>query len=328
MSRPPYRSPKPWCVDLIRYGATTAAMRREGRDKAVYNALSRTALSAVNSGWIFAEWHAQISARGSVLGAQVATKRNGQDRPREQVDKQLRNIWAKAENTYAASPCFEPEDRAAHIAAVRSWLADPGCPLPDNQRIVLDAIARRAAELNCTSPNCPRDSYLRPATGLGLTALRTALDQLIASGLVVQTQKGRRGTRAGAGSGVAAVYRLPRPADLPLLRRDQALTSAAVAASSAPGVVPPQASSAPHPDDNPQVDTAVPHPAPAPEQEDEDPMITLTFSGAHAEELTARLAELLAGTGVQVTPAPKARHLAAVPTPTTQTGDVRKGSGR
>src|SRR3712207_7125541 len=53
----------------------------------------------------------------------------------------------------------------------------------------------RSAELNCTSPNCPRDSYLRPATGLGLTALRTALNHLIASGLLVQTQKGRRGTR-------------------------------------------------------------------------------------------------------------------------------------
>jgi hypothetical protein len=57
-------------------------------------------------------------------------------------------------------------------------------------------------------------------------------------------------------------------------------------------------------------------------------MITLTFSGAHAEELTARLAELLAGTGAQMTPAPKSRHLAAVPNPTAQTGDVRKGSGR
>jgi hypothetical protein len=57
-------------------------------------------------------------------------------------------------------------------------------------------------------------------------------------------------------------------------------------------------------------------------------MITVTVSGAHAEELTARLAELLAGTGAQLTPTPKARHLAAVPTPTTQTGDVRKGSGR
>jgi hypothetical protein len=325
---PPLRSLKPWCVDLIRYGARSSAMRREGRDKAVYNAIYRTALSAVNAGWIFAEWHAQISARSSVLGAQVATKRNGQDRPREQVEKQLRTIWAKAENTYAASPSFEPEDRAAHITAVRSWLADPGCPLPDNQRIVLDAIARRAAELNCTSPNCPRDSYLRPATGLGLTALRTALDQLVASGLLVQTQKGRRGTRAGTGSGVAGVYRLPRPADLPPLRRDQALTSAAIAASSAPGVVPLRVSSAPHPDGNPQVDTAVPHPAPAPEQEDEDPMITVIVKGAHAEELTARLAELLAGTGAQMTPAPKPRHLAAVLNATARTADARKGSGR
>jgi len=57
-------------------------------------------------------------------------------------------------------------------------------------------------------------------------------------------------------------------------------------------------------------------------------MITVIVRGAHAEELTARLAELLAGTGAQVTPLPKARHLAAVSNATAQTADARKGSGR
>ncbi len=54
MNGPPLRSLKPWCVDLIRYGARSSAMRREGRDKAVYKAVYGRALSGLIAGWILA----------------------------------------------------------------------------------------------------------------------------------------------------------------------------------------------------------------------------------------------------------------------------------
>ncbi len=61
---------------------------------------------------------------------------------------------------------------------------------------------------------------------------------------------------------------------------------------------------------------------------EEDQMITVTVSGRDAEALTARLAELLAGTGAQVAPAPRTRHLTAVPTTVTRAADVGKAGGR
>jgi hypothetical protein len=228
---------QPRYIDLIRDGVPGWQIRRKGRDVAIYNGLYRTALAAVNAGWPFAEWTYLLRSRGSVLGNQAATKRNGEDRPQAAVDKQLRIIWDRASTQARRSPTFTEADRRSYVAGVRTWLSDPDCPAPENQRRVLDAIARRAAELNVTSPACPR-SYLLAETGLGLTALRTALAQLIESGLLVQVQKGRRGTKESPSSGVAAVYRLPRPEVLPPARRSTTPTSAAIAASSAPGLCP------------------------------------------------------------------------------------------
>ena len=240
------RNLQPRYIDLIRDGVPGWQMRRDGRDVAIYNGLYRTALAAVNAGWTSAEWGYLLRSRGSMLGNQAATKRNGEDRPQRNVEKQLRTVWERATTQAERSPSFTEDDRRTYVTGVRTWLSDPDCPLPENHRLVLDAIARRAAQLNVTSPPCPR-TYLIAETGLGLTALRTALTQLLQSGLLVQLQKGRRGTKASPSSGVAAVYRLPRPEVLPVLRSPAIPTSAAIAASSAPEQCPPQANSAPHP---------------------------------------------------------------------------------
>lgn len=285
-------------IDTIRYGVSSAAMRREGRDKAIYNGLYRTALAALNAGWDFADWHGELSARGSVLGAQVTSKRNGQDRPRDQVDRQLMAVWAKAEAQANASPAFSSDDRAIYIAAFRTWLSDPDCPVArDSDRRVLDAIARRAAELNVTSPPCPR-AWLMRETGLGCTAVDNALRRLTERGLLTRLEQGRQ--HSDPSKRTASVYRLARPETLP------ALTSAAVAASGAPPLVPPTASGAP-----PQ--RARPTPK-------EDPVNLTEMARANAEiqrlkeDLKAEIrAEVLAAMGVREQAAP-VRHLRPVPT--------------
>ena len=319
---PARRALRPCHIDLIRDGVPPWKMKRDGRDVAVYNALLATAMAALNAGWTYPEWSYLLGKRGSRLGAQAATRRNGEDRPQAQVEKQLRTVWDRAAAKVAARTPFTEEQRDAYVAAVRTWLSDPSCPAPENVRRVMDAVARRCAALHVTSTACPR-SYLLAETGLGLTALRTALATAERSGLLTVEQKGRRGTTARPATGIATVYRLPHAETLPQPHRAGATpaghpggtgtpathTSAAVAASSAPQQCPPRASSAPPPTRKSQVNPPV---SATPPTTEEDPVITVTVSGAHADELTARLAELLAGTGAQVSPAPKARHLTAV----------------
>lgn len=251
------RSLPPRYIDLIRDGVPGWQMKRDGRDKAVYNGMYRTALAAVNAGWDFTEWAYQLTRRGSVLGAQAATKRNGEDRPQQQAEKQLRIVWDRAAAQAEGSPSFGVEDRRAYVADVRTWLSDPGCPAAENVRLLVDAVARRCADLGVTSTACSRD-YLMAETGLGLTALRTAQRLAEESGLLFIVQKGRRWRSGQApASGIATVYRLPRPEVLPALGSSDTHTSAAIAASSAPRRCPPKASSAPPPTTKPQVNRPV-----------------------------------------------------------------------
>ncbi|MGY1666982.1 hypothetical protein [Geodermatophilus sp. SYSU D00696] len=231
-------------------GVTTSGMSGRDRDTAVYNALFRTAMAAVNAGWLYSEWHAELSKRGSGLGMQVATKQSGDDRPAGQVQKTLQRVWDRAVDRVKETPALDEAARAAYVAKFRTWLANPACPVSDNQRVVLDAIARRAAELNVTSPPCPI-RYLLGETGLGLTAVRTALRQCIEAGLLVQLEKGQPWTKGRKRENCrAAVYRLPRVEALP-----GANPCPASGASGAPPTVPqpveavavPLTSGAPHP---------------------------------------------------------------------------------
>jgi hypothetical protein len=306
---------------MIREGVTRQRMKGEGRDRAVYNGVFQTALAAVNAGWTFPEWAGELSKRGSLLGVQLATKGNGEDRPRDQVEKQLRTIWDRATARAEASPSFTSDQRADYIAQVRVILSDPNCRLSENEVRVLDAIARRAADLNCTTPSCPRDGYLRPATGLGLTALRTALDGLIARGLLVLVEKGQRGTPDKPSSGKANVYRLPRPEVLALAVLPSLPTSAAVAASSAPSRCPALTSSAPPAPAKWQVKPLAPPRAPHLQEDPVTPqqtadIVAAAVKAAMQPQLDAMQAEIdrLRALVPDAELAP-VRHLTAVPRP-------------
>ncbi|WP_369132020.1 hypothetical protein [Modestobacter sp. I12A-02662] len=211
---------------------TTASLKAKGRDVAVYNALVRTALAAVNAHWDYSEWHAELDKRSSHLGNQAATKRNRENRPREQLEKMLQKAWDAAVVIAAERPPFDEEARAAHVAKFRTWLSDPACPVSENQRLVLDAVARRAAVLNVTSPSCST-RYLLGETGLGLTALRTALRRCLDAGLLVQLEKGQPWAKSRSRASCrAAVYRLPPVEALPAVNQ-----CPASGASGAPSMV-------------------------------------------------------------------------------------------
>jgi hypothetical protein len=62
---------------------------------------------------------------------QVATKRNGEDRPAAQVQKTLQRVWDRAVDRVEESQPLDEAARAAYVAAFRTWLADPGCPVSD-----------------------------------------------------------------------------------------------------------------------------------------------------------------------------------------------------
>lgn len=267
-------------VDLIRDGAHPANLRREGQ-RAVWSALFRTAASASQRGWDRWEWELLLQEPTSVLGRQASTRDGRRPRTKEATAKTLGDAWDRATIWASEQPPQWRREQAVEQALRRADLlaelaADPDADLRDTERAVLAHAAARGRALSSDRPALPRAQMLE-ATGLGLTALRGALDRLDDAELLVLAERGRSSPHGGR----ANLYRLAReghPALASYLYRETR------------SVVPPgQVCSAPpvkHDGAPPQVCSA---PAPTPE---ESPMVTLTLTAPDADALAAALAAL------------------------------------
>ncbi|WP_100502178.1 hypothetical protein [Geodermatophilus chilensis] len=196
-------------IDLITDGAPATDLRNRG-DRAVWSALVRTAASARQHGWTFADWHAKLSEAKSTLGKQARLKKGTKERTRTDWDRTLGNAWDTAGRWLAKAPPPQgAAEVAARVAAVREAVADVGADLTDTERAIL-AHAADIAERNRTDrPAVPRDATA-DALGMGQKAVRCALDRLDRRGVLVRAVPGRRASEE-SGRRRSALYHLPTP---------------------------------------------------------------------------------------------------------------------
>jgi hypothetical protein len=298
-------------LDLIRYGRPDLG-DRYGRDYnlAVKQALNRTALAAAQAGYDFARWSYLLTDPDSRLGEQARRDGNRKHRSTAALLRWLAKVWADAEEYVKHHPLATEEEITAVIAAMRAVAADAETDLTDAERRVLAAACDVATEKGTTRPALPLHNTLVPRTGLTVKRTRTALARLRDRGLLVCEVRGhsyRDGATGPDGRRIASCYRLhPERAHTP--------GKEGYVPSAAQGYVPPAPENpqgyVPSGTEHPFQVCGIPpvpadhgtHPAPPPHPAQEVDVITVTVSGRDAEALTARLAELLAGTGVQLGP--------------------------
>lgn len=254
-------------LDVIRDGVRPAELRRDGQ-RAVWSALFRTAASAAQRGWDCWEWQELVQQPSSVLGRQVATRDGVRQRTPEATAKTLHDAWDRATAWASQQPPRWTRAEATAQAVRRADLvaelaADPAADLDPAQRAVLAHAAGLARARGIDRVAMPRRDVLA-ATGLGLTALRTALARLDAQQLLVLAEQGKRSPSGGR----ANLYRLARedhPALALYLYRETRSVVPPAQVCGAPGVradgAPPQVCGAPADDD-----------APTPASEEHQPM--------------------------------------------------------
>ncbi len=294
-------------IDLIRDGVPPTDLRRDGQ-RAVWSALFRTAASASQRGWDGWEWEVLLREPCSVLGRQASTRDGRRLKTEKSITKTYADAWDRATAWVSEQPPKwrhnEAVEQALHRADLLAELAaDPDATLPQSCRAVLAHAANQARRLTSDRPALPRQQMLE-ATGLGLSALRTALAQLDSAGLLVLAERGRRGANGGRSN----LYRLAQkdhPALAAYLYRETRSVVPSAQVCSAPLLdldgAPRQICSAPRLD-------AVTKPTP------EGPsMVTLTITAPDADALAAALAALRREQDVAVHEIPdKVRHLRSV----------------
>lgn len=202
----PHRALSGRMIDLIRTGVPPADLRAHG-DRAVFNALVRTASSAQQRGQDFPEWAALVSEAKSVLGHQARVRSTGKEKPRARYEKTLQDAWQKAAKWVStAAPAFTREDALQHVATVRTWVADAEADLTHTDRAVMAAAVELAEHHGTTRPALPRARMVE-LSGLGERSVRNALVRLDRRGLLVQQDPGK--SSAEAGRRRAALYSLP-----------------------------------------------------------------------------------------------------------------------
>ena len=187
-------------IDTIRDGVPPPELARKG-DMAVFKALVSTAASAQMRGWDIWEWEPLVLDPKSRLGTQLRRKGGRRARTSMAVHKTLGDAWEKAWvwRTQQSPPWDSAEVR--HVArergrAANDVAADPNADLSDSERSVLSFAAAQTLDRGFLQVALPRRS-LTAATGLGLTALRTALKRLESKGLLTLVEAGKpRGPKA------------------------------------------------------------------------------------------------------------------------------------
>lgn len=203
-----------WAVDRIRDGVPSSELRAHGGTKAINGALVSVAMSAIQAGQTWPEWHAALTSPESNLGRQSHLDRRRRDIGPRQHLKNLQSAWRRAESRIAESPPFSADD--VRRRARRLLDDDPMIPWTATRctvdRLVFRHAIGEAAARGHTRPTLPVRS-ITETTGVSKSAAARSLNRLTEAGLL---QLHRRGDR-GADSKRAAVY-VVVPLTLPIGR--------------------------------------------------------------------------------------------------------------
>lgn len=200
-------------IDLVHDGVSPNSLRAGG-DKAVWNALVATAMSAMQRGIPEPDWIAELNRAESNLGRQARMKKTRHERTQRDHHRQLHNAWTAAADRVKAKPRYDAADVAATITAVETFTADAAAPLNDAERAVLHCACTLARRNHTTRPALPRRE-MQAATGLPEWTVRTTLAHLADSGLLRLAVQGRSATDPRHWR--ASLYSLPPPDALPSL---------------------------------------------------------------------------------------------------------------
>jgi len=208
-------------IDLIRDGVSPAELKAKGR-VAVWSALVQTAMSAQARGWDQTEWAALVLAPNSYLGYQAKSKGKDRTLPDMQVVKQMDNAWEKTwELRTSRDPAWTPEQariealERAQVAA--KAVEDLYVDLTHAERLVLAYAGEQTRLRGFTNVALPRQA-IYGATGLGSTAVATALKGLATKGLLHLHRTGQRAKSAKYRR--ASIYTLADARSLTLFIRD------------------------------------------------------------------------------------------------------------
>lgn len=200
-----------WAVDLIRDGVAPRDLRAEG-EKAVWKALVKTAVSAMNRGVDRVEWISLIDEPGSHLGTQARLKRGTKPRTTTEYRRTLERAWAAGRDWLATRPAaFGPVEITDRIRKVRERVENPQAALSDVERVILLYACEFAASRMTDRPALSRRGVMA-ATGLSERVTRDALDRMADVGLLILEVRGK----PGATSNRANCYRLPSPDRIPV----------------------------------------------------------------------------------------------------------------
>lgn len=199
-----------WAIDMIRDGARPADLRREG-ERAVWRALVRTACSAVQRGWSYAEWAGELDSPKSHLGTQAKLKRGRTPRNRRDYEETLHGAWTAAGKwaERADDPSRVETAIAERITATRTLAGDADATLTDAERAILCHAATVAERNRTDRPALPRRATA-DTLGLGERTVRDTLAALVRRDLLTLAVRGQAARTAKFQR--ANLYRLPTPA--------------------------------------------------------------------------------------------------------------------
>lgn len=200
----PRRAMPGWAVDRIRRGVPSSELRAHGGTKAVYGGLVSTAMSAIQSGHTWADWHAAVTSPQSRLGQQARLDNRLLDIGPTRHKKVLESAWGRAEARITESPAFtssEVRQRARGILDSidkTPWAAT----ISAVDKLVYRHAVAEAERRGHTRPVLPIRG-VTDATGVPTMTASRALRRLADAGLLRLHRPGRR---ARGKSGRAAIY--------------------------------------------------------------------------------------------------------------------------
>lgn len=223
-TEPARRALPGWAVDRIRTGVPGYELRAHGGTKAVNGALVSTAMSALQAGHGWPEWHGMLCSVESNLGRQARLDKRRRDIGTRRHLKLLQSAWRKAETNIAESPAFTSRDVSQRARGLLD--DDPMIPWTatgvEADRLVYRHALAEAEQRGHTRPTLPIRG-IAEATGVPARTAARSLHRLTGAGLLRLHAPGQRSAESTR-AGVYVVIELTHP-NRPLVLRTLCATS-------------------------------------------------------------------------------------------------------
>ena len=209
---PTRRAMPGWAVDRIRCGVPGDELRDHGGSKAVYGALVSTAMSAMQSGHGWPDWHAAVTSHESRLGQQARLDNRRRYIGAARYLKMLESAWHRAGTRITNSPPFTSEDirqRARDLLEMLDRTPWTATTVATDQHVYRHALSE-AERRGHTRPVLPVRE-IAAASGISKSAASRSLHRLADAGLLRLHRRGQRSAGTSNRAGIYVVVALTAP---------------------------------------------------------------------------------------------------------------------